>query len=107
MIHGHRPLASNTSQLLMLCFAGVPKGAMLTHGNLVADSAGMVRVTQVSPGLVRTAYGIEESSPGESFPCHSTRPPWHNSGMVYHLSLCSIPYWGLVGWASRNSKVCK
>ena len=38
---------------------------MLTHGNLVADSAGMVRVTYVAPAVVRTAYGEEESIPGE------------------------------------------
>ena len=45
-------------------FAGVPKGAMLTHGNLVADSAGMIRVSYVSPGVVRTAFGEEEQTPG-------------------------------------------
>lgn len=43
---------------------------MLTHGNIVADSAGMVRVTQVSPGVVRTAFGIEEQVPGR-ISCHS------------------------------------
>ena len=43
---------------------GVPKGAMLTHGNIVADSAGMVRVTYVAPGVVKTAYGDEEYNPG-------------------------------------------
>lgn len=37
---------------------------MLTHGNIVADSAGMVRVTHVAPGIVRTAYGDEEQIPG-------------------------------------------
>lgn len=47
-------------------YAGVPKGAMLTHGNIVADSAGMVRVTHVAPGVVRTAFGIEESVPGRA-----------------------------------------
>ncbi len=47
-------------------FAGVPKGAMLTHGNLVADSAGMVRVTYVAPGVVKTAFGTDESVPGKT-----------------------------------------
>lgn len=37
---------------------------MLTHGNIVADSAGMVRVTYVSPGVMKTAYGNEEYQPG-------------------------------------------
>ena len=39
---------------------------MLTHGNIVADSAGMVRVTHVAPGVVRTAFGVEESVPGRA-----------------------------------------
>lgn len=50
----------------LLPLAGVPKGAMLTHGNLVADSAGMVRVTYVSPGVIKTAFGTEETTPGKT-----------------------------------------
>jgi len=56
---------------MVCCFAGVPKGAMLTHGNLVADSAGMIRATYVAPGIVQTAYGTEESVPGELARCMS------------------------------------
>ena len=37
---------------------------MLTHGNIVADSAGMTRVTHVAPGVVKTAFGVEEQLPG-------------------------------------------
>ena len=43
---------------------------MLTHGNIVADSAGMVRVTHVAPGVVSTAYGNEEQVPGGTL-CHT------------------------------------
>ena len=42
---------------------------MLTHGNLVADSAGMIRATYVAPGIVQTAYGTEESVPGKLAGC--------------------------------------
>jgi hypothetical protein len=44
---------------------------MLTHGNLVADSAGMIRATYVAPGIVQTAYGTEESVPGKLAGCMS------------------------------------
>jgi hypothetical protein len=44
---------------------------MLTHGNLVADSAGMIRATYVAPGIVQTAYGTEESVPGKLAGCIS------------------------------------
>ncbi len=54
---------------VVCCFSGVPKGAMLTHGNLVADSAGMIRATYVAPGIVQTAYGTEESVPGNLAGC--------------------------------------
>lgn len=43
---------------------------MLTHGNIVADSAGMMRVTHVAPGVVKTAFGDEELVPGKVL-CHS------------------------------------
>lgn len=56
---------------VVCCFPGVPKGAMLTHGNLVADSAGMIRATYVAPGIVQTAYGTEESVPGKLAGCMS------------------------------------
>ena len=56
---------------VVCCCPGVPKGAMLTHGNLVADSAGMIRATYVAPGIVQTAYGTEESVPGELAGCMS------------------------------------
>lgn len=54
---------------MVCCCLGVPKGAMLTHGNLVADSAGMIRATYVAPGIVQTAYGTEESVPGNLAGC--------------------------------------
>ena len=62
-------IAKIADQLIhsFLACVGVPKGAMLTHGNLVADSAGMIRVSYVAPGVVRTAFGEEEQSPGHQF----------------------------------------
>ena len=64
---GHCGIASIID--VVFCCPGVPKGAMLTHGNLVADSAGMIRATYVAPGIVQTAYGTEESVPGKLAGC--------------------------------------
>lgn len=35
---------------------GVPKGAVLSHGNLVADAAGSFRILQAGPGDVHVSY---------------------------------------------------
>ncbi|KAL3163024.1 hypothetical protein ABBQ32_009451 [Trebouxia sp. C0010 RCD-2024] len=69
--HPRAHIPPSPTDLCTICYTsgttGVPKGAMLTHGNLVADSAGMVRVTHVAPGIVRSAYGEEEHVPGDRY----------------------------------------
>ena len=66
--HPKAHIPPSPEDLCTICYTsgttGVPKGAMITHGNMVADSSGMVRVTQVEPGRVRTAFGIEDFEPG-------------------------------------------
>lgn len=67
--HPKAHIPPSPEDLCTICYTsgttGVPKGAMITHGNMVADSSGMVRVTQVEPGRVRTAFGIEDLPPGD------------------------------------------
>ncbi|KAL3160851.1 hypothetical protein ABBQ38_009253 [Trebouxia sp. C0009 RCD-2024] len=69
--HPKAHIPPSPTDLCTICYTsgttGVPKGAMLTHGNVVADSAGMVRVTHVAPGIVRSAYGEEEHVPGDRY----------------------------------------
>ncbi|KAL0050268.1 hypothetical protein WJX82_007734 [Trebouxia sp. C0006] len=69
--HPKAHIPPSPTDLCTICYTsgttGVPKGAMLTHGNLVADSAGMIRATYVAPGIVQTAYGTEESVPGDRY----------------------------------------
>lgn len=66
--HPKAHIPPSPEDLCTICYTsgttGTPKGAMITHGNMIADASGMVRATQTEPGKQRTSFGIQDVEPG-------------------------------------------
>lgn len=90
--HPKAHIPPSPEDLCTICYTsgttGTPKGAMITHGNMVADSSGMVRVTQVEPGRVRTAFGIEDFEPGNILIRITSVCLRYTWGTCYKLQAC-------------------
>uniref|UniRef100_A0A672ZR41 Arachidonate--CoA ligase n=1 Tax=Sphaeramia orbicularis TaxID=375764 RepID=A0A672ZR41_9TELE len=45
-VNHQKPVVSKVMNMTIVCFSGNPKGAMITHGNVISNTAAFIRVTE-------------------------------------------------------------